>query len=806
MRRGRDIVHQVGEFRCCAATSATTSSGARPCNTRRWWGETSVAEKRTPSDRKQRDILRAADIPEPTGPPITYRNEKVTPGLILRLFREGMSTKKQSRNRILLCRAMRRMEVTSLIRLAPKWARRNPEAASWVVEHLEQRKTLDSDLVSRIGTIEPQFTREALGFTQRDDDNAEAFASYLEEWRLREVPTQIAYRKLVEDGEFASTCIPTPEDMDGIPDFFEYLDEKAYERLDSLQQTDYSPDANDRRGRYRKTKDGKPTVNPQYDRGDNGGAASQQAHKDAVQRYLLHCSASAIRVIPALDCAPIVVRGKGKKRWELSALVERTLYYVSELQDAQYGWQGLGDRKLIPMAYNADGSRMRVLADEVGTANQLNLYTAYLLCRDEDGRKRPIIAYTVGGSSTWDAASGNEDDSESVGMIDLYDRYKLKDGSCPALDGMPLWDYHVGLHSEDDDFDYYAEPYLWRFYHRIHSIEGNKTSINAATTQNAFTGHFYQPDAALAEAAPEAVIEQDGELIVPTMPGPGEMMPAAGPVTPAIQARVGEDAYKTLSLDMGTLQALTAADQAASPAASGSAQIVRSEFYQTSKRDIRDGVLDFVRSVGERQVRIWHAIYQRYGIQWPIQTTQKRPVGQTIHQGRIPLAYNPDWVGDGHFHLACEYPEEANPVAVDLERSLQKDGLSTKEQVFKKNGVKDVPAFKAEILKDRIESSEPYLMAASMRLGQKRGDKELVTIIKGLQQQQKLTVAGVPGAPNGVPMSALNRGPQAMPPPMPPGGGGGQGAPLASAQRGGEKAGALSAANAQQQAQQSLVA
>lgn len=751
-------------------------------------------------ERPKRDILRAPDIPAPSGPAITYRNEAVTPGLILRLWREGIATKQASRDRILRCRALRRMGEESLIQLNARWARRNPEAASWVVERREERKTLDSDLVARIGVIEPQFTREALGFTQTDDDHAEAFACYLEEWRQRSVPTQVSYRKLTEDGEHASIVLPSPDDMDGVPDFWEYLDEKAYERLDNLQKTDYELDANDRRGRYRKVKNGKPVINPKYDKGDP--EASRQAHDEAVQRYLLHCAAANVRIVPALDCAPIFIRGKGTKRWELSALVERALYYISELQEAEYGWQGLGDRKLIPLAYNADGSRMRVLAGEVGTTNQVYLYTAYLVCRDEDGHKRPIVAYTVGAAATWDATSGSSDDPESVGLIDLYERYKLADGSCPALDGVALWDYHFGLHSEDDDADYYAEPYLWRFYHRIRSIEGNKTSINAATTQNAFTGHFYQPDDRLAEVAPEAVIETDGQLIVPKVPGPGEVEPSAGAVTPFAQARVGDDAYRTLQLDLMALQALTVGDQAASPGASGSSQIVRSELYQTTRRDIRDGVRDFVRSCGERQVRIWHAIYQRYSIPWPIQTTQQRPVGQTVHAGRVPLTYNPAWVGDGHFNLACDYPEEPNPVAVDLERSLKKDGLSTTEEVLRKNGVKDIPAMKMEILKDRIQESEPYLAAASLRLAQKRGDKDMVMVIKGLQQQQQLTKAGVPGTPaaNGIPVSMLNRGSR------PDGNGGGEGAPLASSQRGGEMAGVLNAANAQQQAQHSLVA
>ena len=48
-------------------------------------------------------------------------------------------------------------------------------------------------------------------------------------------------------------------------------------------------------------------------------------------------------------------------------------------------------------------------------------------------------------------------------------------------------------------------------------------------------------------------------------------------------------------------------------------------------------------------------------------------------------------------------------------------------------------------------------MRAEQKLAKQTGDTEMAAIIKELQAQQQITRAGVPGAKNGVPTSALTR-------------------------------------------------
>ncbi len=97
--------------------------------------------------------------------------------------------------------------------------------------------------------------------------------------------------------------------MEGCPDFFEYLDERAYDLLDEDERQSYERDEKDKRQRYvKRDAQGHKQINPRYDKGND--AKSKQAHEEAVTRYLLTQDASTVRVIPALDCVGVFSRGR----------------------------------------------------------------------------------------------------------------------------------------------------------------------------------------------------------------------------------------------------------------------------------------------------------------------------------------------------------------------------------------------------------------------------------------------------------------------------------------------------------------
>lgn len=738
--------------------------------------------------------LTAPHTPEPTEGPLTYRGEQITPGLIIRLHRHGQGMMRESRNRILEARQFRRMAEDSMVRLAPEWVRLHPEAAEWVVECLEERVTLDSNMIARSGAVEPDFIREPLGFLQRDHEAAEGLESYLNEWKAEGVPFQSFIGKGTEDGQYARVTLPAHLDMDGAPDFFETLDERAYELLDDDakktydEDDDYSARQLRRSGRVKRKKyikveerDGRRVkkVNPKYDKGDTD--KSKEAHKEAISRYLLDKQASNTRLIPALDCAPIFDRGRGRERFELAALVERTLFYKEELLEQEYGWKGMGERRLLPRAYNADGSAMSIRPEEVGKSGQFYLYTAYLVCKDEDGHRRPVLAYTVGGSGTVLGSDREPEDPNAIGLIDLFAETQYTDerGRTCGLEG-PLWSYHGGLHGEDDDPDHFWRPYIYPFIKRIRSIEGKKTSMNATIEEVAFTGHTYKPDAALAEHAPDAVTETDGSLIRPTVPGPGEIIPAAGDITPFQQARIGMDAWQGLASDMQALQQATMIDQLpGGDGQSGHAMLVQSTLGQVGKRQIREGALDALVRSGQDHLRIVDALYRKYDVCWPLQTIQERPVGEETRTGYTPVEYDPEWVGEGQFKLKAEYPEEENLARIDLEASLADRGYGNVDRVHRAMGEPDSDRARLKADRDRLMKLPQIDLLRLERVAKKLGDRDMQKLLQ-LQAQQQMSKASVPGLEGGIPAAALKR--QAT------GGEGAAGGSTASSIRGGVQA------------------
>lgn len=690
---------------------------------------------------------------------VTFQGREIDQKFLVELWQNATLQKEYRSKRILICQGMRRK--TTTVQLSKTWVKRHPEASNWVVKVLPERRTLERDLIAGTGAIEPTYSRTALGLLDRDDDYAEQCEGYMEEWRKENVPFPTFIEKGAEDGEYGVVALPTSVDMAGCPEFYDRLDERAHAALSEEQQAEYEPDDADARGRYVKMKDGQKQKNPIYDRDKSGKRRgkddadferdddkSKEAHERAVQRYLLQQEQGGVtvRVIPALDCAPFLLRGTKRSRWKLHALVERTLYYPEELLANGYGWQGMGDRQLIPQGYDA--------LRGTGQNGMFYLYTLYLVHVDEDKIERPIVIYSVGGNPTYHETPGKGQESldGGVALIDLYEQFGLTG---------PLWGYFGGMHTSDDDADFYWEPYLWPFVETLIGIEGMTTAINAATAVSAFTGLFHRPDAALVGAEgvdPEALIDAaTGELRKPTMPPAGEIETVTGEVFPAQQAQVGQDAWRVVQNEMASLRENTALERPTGGSASGRAQVIAETLAQTAKRHIREGALDASKFCGETALKIFAALSRTYDVNWPIQTTKERPVGSELRVGEDVLAFNPDWVGDyGAFNLTCEYPNEANPAEIEQQMNAADRGFGHFESVMKAMGKSDADSEWAKVLKWKIRQQPSYIEAQVTRLAQLQGNKLMLKVMK-LQQNQQMTKQGVPGLDPGVPTAALQR-------------------------------------------------
>jgi hypothetical protein len=592
-------------------------------------------------------------------------------------------------------------------------------------------------------------------------------------------------------------------DSDGIPDFYDRLSERALAQLPKEQRGQYTKDEDDRRGRYvRRNADGSRKRKPDYEIGpapkydstdgieaykakrseyDKKNQKASEKHEAAIRRYMLNHRASNHRVIPALDCYPLLARGKGRQRWTLEGLIERTLLTREDLVARKMGWKMLGDRLLLPRGV----SRARS-----GVKNDFYLYTAYLECEDEDGCKRPVILYTVGGASTWWDGTTPRDgkDEDEVACIDLY-------AEC-GLTGR-FWTYEWGLHTGSRDPDFYGRPAIWPFRNRILNVETLETAANVTVPLQSYTGHVYRPDVKLLEIDPEAVVESETHsLRRPVVPGPGGLEPWAGDAVPFQQARIGDDAWRLQANYQAGLKEAMAID-AIQSGQSGHAMLVQSGIGQTAKRHIREAALRAFKFCLERDAMIRLAAYKCHQIKWPILTSKEKPVGHEVRSRASIAEFEPDWLGeDENPKLNVEYSEEFNLAKADLMMAAADRGYRGLKHVSEAFGDPDVMSLRFEIAKDQMWKMPENLMLMQMLVDKHRGMTRLRKAAM-MQAQQRMSTNALPGAENGLPMATFQKG-------QPPGGQtpAGSRASIASSVRGGiasgERQGAAMALQAQQ--------
>lgn len=691
--------------------------------------------------------------------PITFQGRELDHNFVVELTNNAFRQRHFSRYRIQLAQGIRRK--TTVVTLRKSWVQRHPDAADWVVKVLPERRTLERDLIAGAGSVEPVISRVAMGDLDRDSDYAEACENYLETWKRENVPHQTHVEKAAEDGEFGVTVVPTSVDMDGCEDFYDRLDQRAWDALDDEQKAEYQPDQ-DKPGRYtRMGADGKRAYNPKFDRDAKGKPKqpyakdfkrdddkSKEAHDKAVQRYLLKQEQGGVtcRVIPALDCAPYLTRGTKRERWKPIAICEKTLYYPEELIQAGYNCPLLGDAALIPQGHDPTRS--------TGQNGMFYLYTIYLLHRGEDRIERTIIIRSVAGRPTSyrDPRKGEENLAGGVTLTDLYEQFGLVGR---------YFAYFGGMHTSDDDPDFYWEPALWPVYETMLGIEGMITMVNAATAVNATGGHFHKPDAALVGGDgvdPDAFIESaTGELRKPVIPESGEIETVTGDVFPAQLATVTSDAWRVIANELQSLRDNMSLRPPTDAGASGHAMVVGETLGQMMQRHIREGALDATKFCVESALKIFHALSLTYGVNWPIQTTKERPVGSELRSQADVLEFNPEWVGDGEYSVGCTYPEEGNLAKVEQAASMAERGFGSPEDIWAAEGKSDPETEWAKVLKWKIRNHPAYVEAQVTRLAKRQGNRLMLQVQK-LQSQGQMTQQGAPGFESGIPASAL-RGP-----------------------------------------------
>ena len=609
------------------------------------------------------------------------------------------------------------------VQIPQRWLRANGIGAGWLESAVPERWLIPLNMTNLLGEVLPEYTRTPLGTTdtaQEDADNLESWVNSAERDRRGGTDYDAMTGLAVQDGEWASLVLPTVADMRKPPQYRE----EVTATNGTLVRTPRKVYDRDERGR--------PPESKGY--GGRSEKRSRAAYDDAYTAWLARNHPWTTRLISATDCAPIMTRGLGRQRWECTGLVMRELYDHESLIDRGWQWEGMSKAgEMIPREHGTDSKH--------GDGGQIYLYT---VCETTKGGT-PFLSYCIGGQETW-LTDGKR---ERAAVIDLYKEYGIEE---------KLWEYHYGLHFEDDPA-YRGMPLLWPLVPTLLNLESMRTAINGAIWQNSFTGHTIRPDP---NVPPQSYLDGKGQFRPFERPGPGETKPVFGEVAPFAQAQIGQDAWRGLGETRATL-AINAPDQSQTGQGendqSGHAKIMGKEQLMSGKRQIKEGILDCGTSIVYRKLHIACTFMKPKGggkaIEWPVYVRDEEvlPTGESRTR-TTTLALKERWV-DGNYWVEASFPATGNLGEIKLAQELAMTGFATDEDVFKARGIKSTLVERAKIANYKWLQSPEGQAELQLRAAKYRGDLEREKLLM-LVRAQKMT-------PGGTPMAAATGAPSPAP-------------------------------------------
>lgn len=628
-------------------------------------------------------------------------------------------------------------------------------------------------VINRFAEDIPVIERRPIGSTPTARRDAELLGTWLNTAVTETMDVEECYAKSVEDAEYAVVVVPSTAHFEQSPDFMDTISEGEYAALDPKDQKSFEP--GDSKGTMvRVNSAGRRVPSPQWTRDSAGRAAdhanysgkrdagaSKKAYDEAHQAYLASKPPWLVRIVSAMDCAPILVRGRGRKRYECKGLIIRTLYDVEELLEQEYLWPGADNRQLIPLDYRADNT--------YGANGQLYLYEAFLTVGGH-----PIVAYSVGGRPT---RKGDQVDA----IVDLYQEYGLE---------RLMVHYAYGLHNGSDNPDQRGIPMLYPLAKTLVGAESLITATNVHSWKDTFSGHYLP----IPPGAPvESYLEQNGQLRKFSVPTSGEVLPVPGIPVPAAPAEISQTARYLVQMLLGQVQS-NEPDQAQEGQNSGHGLTVANDLERAAQRQIPEGVREAVEFVAESILEICCAIKAKHGVAVPLWINEEiEPAadvaGEAQTRWRI-LELQDRWIG-GVYKVTAVFPKRGNLAEVSLLSDLVAKGHASMDDLMEARGKENPQAEKAKIDAERILTGTPEgQMAALANALRWRGETEKAAQLE-LQLSQRLSQFGVPtAAMQGPP-------PQGQTPPQPGGGGmpGAHPVDVAAAVRGGIVAGQMGTAS-----------
>ena len=556
-----------------------------------------------------------------------------------------------------------------------------------LIPRLPQRELLVQRSVNRLIGDRPLVHRAAQGGSHA----AGKAADEAERWLNSALDLTYDYEATVgmaHEGEWATVVLPTPADYRRVPDLID--------------------------------------LHTKRKRGESG--PSEYRKRRAA--YLASRPPWTCRLISPTDCAPVLVRGRGKRRWEVSQLYVRTLYDVDDLIEAGYIFDQQKVGTLVPRSWES--------GSPYGQGGQVYLYELYATVGGD-----PCVIYSVAGLPT---KKWGREGNEQVVRINLADEFGLYDLPCG---------YFYGLNQAwRDDPDATGRPYLWALCDLILASEGTLGAVNVAGWRNGFTGYVEQVTPG--EHVPLEYVMEGGNKTRPfEIPHYDEVTRILGEIRPFQQAQVGRDVWQSLQTMLGLLQSSTPAEELAGGGdlASGHTGTVLDELDKAANRQIPEGARQSLEFAAERIAELactlargeWRVLQGGEGVAIPLYVNEEtEPEPGRVESFARALEFKERWFGD-IYDVRAAFPQRGNLAEVQQELGLWEKGAATLDDVLEKRGKTSTTLEKMKILLDQ-ELRDPQSQARQELLQyalEYSGRHAQAKVLK-LQQQGDLSPGGMP--------------------------------------------------------------
>jgi hypothetical protein len=583
---------------------------------------------------------------------------------------------------------------------------------------IPQRWMIPLQLEQQIGDLLPDVLREPSSGSEQADTQAQKVEAWLRGAIEQQLPWRDSVGKAVRESEWAAYLLPSSAAWEKRPTWMDTQSESIKKQ-------------------WWKDADGQPTGNKHgIDRGK-----SYKAFRESYERYLGHCLPATYRLISALDCVPQFTRGWGRRRWELSSLIVRTLYDTEQLLAAGYRWDGM-DRMLLPTGFASDNQQ--------GQNGLAYLYEWFYYAPDPGNPddQIPMVSYSVAGMDTWNPSMRSaSDDDRAEAVVNLRERYGLR---------RHLMGYYWGFHrAGEDDPARKAIPMMSIWEDTIIGIETLVMATKKHANETAFRGYQFVPNPDIPVEAYTYGTDGARTMRAFPLPGSGEVVSVPGEFKPVAPAQLSPVVNYLIEAERAQLQ-LTAPDQSqfgGGGASSGHELSVSHALFQSANSHIKEGLRQQVEDLGEWNLELADCLMETFNLD-AIPITSNQPAGADAGSSNRPvkrqLELTRGLIGE-NYEITAFYPAVGNLAEVAEENNLRKDGMSTFERVAEKMGVNDPYTLRVEIERDKYLDSPEGMALKAIWLARYRGDEETA---------QKLIQQGALNPDGQTPMDAIS--PEAM--------------------------------------------